>query len=100
MINATGNLPLDSILNVLNQRIEADTKWRPFKDDIFKFRLWNENNWNTIKLSLKFIPKSPIGNMSALVQVMAWHRTGDDKPISEPMMAPGTNADIRHSVSI
>ena len=38
-----------------------------------------------IKISLKFIPKVPINNIPALVQIMAWRRTGD-KPLSEPMM--------------
>ena len=36
-------------------------------------------------ISLKFVPKGPINNIPALVQIMAWRRPGD-KPISEPMM--------------
>ena len=32
------------------------------------------------------VPKSPINNIPALVQIMAWRRPGD-KPLSEPMMA-------------
>ena len=32
-------------------------------------------------ISLKFIPKGPIDYKSALVQVVAWHRTGE-KPLS------------------
>ena len=38
-----------------------------------------------ITISLKFVPKGPINNTKALVQIMAWHRPGD-KPLSEPMM--------------
>ena len=38
-----------------------------------------------IKISLKFVPKGPIDNIPALVQIMAWRRPGD-KPLSEPMM--------------
>ena len=38
-----------------------------------------------IEISLKFVPKRPINNIPALVQIMAWHRPGD-KPLSEPMM--------------
>ena len=38
-----------------------------------------------IKISLKFVPKGPINNIPALVQIMAWRRPGD-KPLSEPMM--------------
>ena len=36
--------------------------------------------WNDrilIRISLKFVPRSPIDNMPALVQIMAWCRTGD-----------------------
>ena len=43
-------------------------------DDIFKRIFVNENDWMSIKISLKFIPKCAIDNKSALVQVMAWHR--------------------------
>ena len=54
---------------------------RHFTDDIFL----NENIWISIKISLKFVPKGPINNIPALVQIMAWRRPGD-KPLSEPMM--------------
>ena len=43
------------------------------------------NIWVSIKVSLKFVPKGPINNTPALVQIMAWCRPGD-KPLSEPMM--------------
>ena len=33
----------------------------------------------------KFVPKGPINNIPASVQIMAWRRPGD-KPLSEPMM--------------
>ena len=46
---------------------------------------WNENVWISIKISLKFVPRGPINNIPALVQIMAWRRQGD-KPLSEPMM--------------
>ena len=46
---------------------------------------FNENIWILIKISLKFVPKGPINNIPALVQIMAWRRPGD-KPLSEPMM--------------
>ena len=38
-----------------------------------------------LKISLKFVPRGPINNISTLVQMMAWRRTGD-KPLSEAMM--------------
>ena len=58
---------------------------RHFADDIFKCISLNENIWISIKISLKFVPKGPINNIPALVQIMAWRRPGD-KPLSEPMM--------------
>ena len=45
-------------------------------DDIFK-SIFNESVWISITISLKFVPKGPIDYKSALVQVMAWHRTGE-----------------------
>ena len=58
---------------------------RHFEDDIFKCIFLNENVWFLNKISLKFVPKGPINNIPALVQIMAWRRPGD-KPLSEPMM--------------
>ena len=45
----------------------------------------NENARISIEISLKLVPKGPINNIPALVQIMAWRRPGD-KPLSEPMM--------------
>ena len=58
---------------------------RHFADDTFKCILLNENIRITIKISLKFVPKGPINNIPALVQIMVWRRPGN-KPFSEPMM--------------
>ena len=58
---------------------------RHFADDIFKCIFLNGNVWISIKISLKFVPKGPINNIPALVQIMAWRRPGD-KPLSQPMM--------------
>ena len=63
-------------------------RWREqqhFTDNIFKCIFFNENVQISIKISLKFVPKGPIYNIPALVQIMAWRRSGD-KPLSEPMM--------------
>ena len=38
-----------------------------------------------MQISPKFVPKGPIVNRPALVQIMAWRRTCD-KPLAEPMM--------------
>ena len=56
-----------------------------FADDTCKRNYLNENVWISIDISLKFVPKVPINNILALVQIMAWRRPGD-KPLSEPMM--------------
>ena len=56
-----------------------------FPEDIFKCIFLNENVWIMIKISLNVVPKGPINNISALVQIIAWRRPGD-KPWSEPMM--------------
>ena len=83
------------IVNTLRPRQNG----RHFPDDIFKYIFLNENLWISIKISLKFVPKGPINNIPALVQVMAWRRPGD-KPLSDPMMVKFTNAYMRHSASI
>ena len=57
---------------------------RHFPDDIFKCSFLNKKIWISIKISLEFVPKGPINNNPALVQIMAWRRPGD-KPLSEPM---------------
>ena len=58
---------------------------RHFADDDFKRIFLNENIRISIKISLKFVPKGTINNIPALVQIMAWRRTGD-KPLSGPVM--------------
>ena len=58
---------------------------RHFADDTFKYMFLNENIIISAKILLKFVPKDPINNIPALVQIMAWRRQGD-KPLSEPMM--------------
>ena len=63
-------------------------------DDIFK-SIFNESVWISITISLQFIPKGPIDYKSALVQVMAWHRTGE-KPLPESMLTQFIDAYIRH----
>ena len=66
-------------------------KWRPrqngchFADDTFKLIFLNENVRIAIKISLRFVPKGPINNIPALVEIMAWCWSGN-KPLSEPMI--------------
>ena len=58
---------------------------RQFADDILKCIFLIENVWSSLKISLKFVPRGPINNIPALVQIMAWRRPGD-KPLSESMV--------------
>ena len=76
------HLPLDKMAAIL-------------ADDIFKCIFVNEKYHILIKISLKFVPKGPIENNQALVQIMAWRRIGD-KPLSEPMLTQFTDAYMRH----
>ena len=68
----------------------ADT----FTDDIFKRIFLNENIRIAIQILLKFVPWGSNDNKSALVQVMAWRRTGD-KPLPELLLAQFTDAYMR-----
>ena len=63
---------LDTDINTLSSR----QKGRHFTDDILKCIFLNENIWNPINISLKFVPKGPINNAPALIQIMAWRRPG------------------------
>ena len=72
---------------------------RHFADGIFKHIFLNENVWISIKISLKLVPKGPIDNVLALVQIMTWHCPGN-KPLSEPMMGYLTHTYMHHSVSM
>ena len=59
-----------------------------FADDFFKLIFINVF-W------LLFVLKGTIDNKVALVQVMAWHRTGD-KPLPKPMLTQFADAYMRH----
>ena len=70
-----------SNLNIMGPRQDG----RHFPDDIYKWIFFIENCCIWIKISLKYVPKSPIDNNLAFIQIMARHRPGD-KPLSEPMI--------------
>ena len=55
-------------LNTLRWRQDG----RHFADDTFKCIFLNANVRILLKISLKFVAKGPINNISALVQIMAW----------------------------
>ena len=84
--SGNGLLPLTRYLdqcqlNTLRPRQHG----RHFADDTFKRIFLNENVIISIKISLTFVPKGPINNIPALVQIIAWRRLGY-KPLSEAMM--------------
>ena len=56
-----------------------------FTDYTFKRILVIESFRILFKISLQFVPKGPINNISALIQIMPWRWPGD-KQLSEPMM--------------
>ena len=76
------HLPLDKMAAIL-------------ADYIFKCIFLYENDRIPIQISLKLVPKSQIDNKPALLQVMAWCRTGD-KHLPEPMMTQLSDAYMRH----
>ena len=46
-------------------------------NDIFKCIFLNENVWILLEISLKYVPNVQINNSPSLVQIMAWHRPGN-----------------------
>ena len=63
--------------------------------DKFKCIFLTENDRISIRISLKFVSKSPRENKPALFHVVAWCRTGD-KPLPEPMLTRFADAYTRH----
>ena len=58
---------------------------RHFADDILKIIFLNEYIWIPLRISIKFVPKVRINNITALVRIMAWRQPGN-KALSEPLM--------------
>ena len=81
-----GTRRLYSYLSWLLNTLRPKQNGRYCPDDVFKCILLNENNRISIKISVKSVSEGPISNSPALVQIMAWGRSGD-KPLSEPMIA-------------
>ena len=63
-----------TLVNTLGPRQNG----RHFADDTFKYILLNENVCFSNTISLKYVPWGVIDNKPALVQIMAWIRTGND----------------------
>ena len=76
--------PLSTLLSHLN-KLRPRQNGCHFPDNIFKRIFLNQNVRLPINISLKFVPKGPINNIPALVQIMAGRRPGD-KPLSETVL--------------
>ena len=77
--------PLHLVIRFHFNTLRPRQNGHPFADDTFNRIFLYENGIVSIRISLKFFLKGPIDNIPALVQIMAWRRSGD-KPLSEPMM--------------
>ena len=60
-----------------------------FSNAFLWMKVWSFDE--TIRFSVKCVPKAPINYKSVLVQVMAWRRI-DDKPLPEPMLTQFSDA--------
>ena len=69
---------------------------RHFRRRHFKCIFLYKNDRIPIWISMKFVPRCPIDNITAFVQLMAWRRPGD-KPITEPMLTHFIDAYMGHS---
>ena len=57
----------------------TDHRWIPLSkasDDVLKYIFFNENVLISFLMSLKFVSKFRINSIPALVQIMAWRRSG------------------------
>ena len=68
---------------------------RHFADNIFRCIFMYEKCCILIRISLNIVPKGPIDNNPALVQIIAWCCTCN-KPLSEPMLTRFINAYMHH----
>ena len=80
-------LPASSLQSRLVNTLRPRQHGHHFPDNICKCIFFNEKYKFAINISLKFVPRGPVNNIPALVQVMAWRR-------------PGTDAYMRHSASV
>ena len=74
------------------QHVMLQSDFKSIFSDAFS---WMKNVVFWYKTSLKFVPKGPVDNNPALVQMMAWRQIGD-KPLSEPMLTRFTDAYMWH----
>ena len=73
----------DSVVSL--NTLRSTQNGRHFADDNFKCIFLNENLRALLKISLNFVPEVQVNNIPALIQIMAWRRSGN-KPLSGTMM--------------
>ena len=71
-----GDIITASVICTLNT-LKPRQNGRHFAVDPFKRIYLNETLRISIKISLKFVPKVPVNNIPALVQIMVWRRAGE-----------------------
>ena len=69
--------------------------WTKYPQTIVQMHFHEWKMFYIIRISPKIVAKGPIDINPALVQIMAWCRTGD-KPLSEPMLTKFIDAYMRH----
>ena len=103
LLNIKSYLHIQSFLNMEMAWVDNTQRSRQngghFVDASFRCIFLNENDCILIEFLLKFIAKGPIDNTSELVEVMAWHQTGN-QPLPQPMMTKYTDAYVRHLSSV
>ena len=72
-------------MSYADTHIGAETKWPQFRRRPFQTHLLNETVRISNNIPMKLFPKGRINDISAMVQLMAWHKPGA-KPLSEPML--------------
>ena len=79
--------PVSHMLAPFNSSLPGQNGWRHFQ--------MHFHEWRVVYFDSIFVPKSPAGNKSTLVQVMASCWTGD-KPSTEAILTQFTDAYMEH----
>ena len=92
--------PVKKCKNWLCPVNEADTKCPPLSRRHFQMLfLWTKIYEFWLRFHWSVFVRGPISNIPSLVQIMAWHQSGN-KPLSKAMMAQVTDAYMCHSASM
>ena len=96
LIITTRSWLLDILLDDIDT-LRPGQNCRHLAHDMFKCNFVNQKFCIFIPMSLRWdlFLKGSINNISSLVQIMAWRRSGDE-PLVETMLAQFTDAYMRH----